>query len=204
MVFAWILPFSVLARIQPSRYSLGPFSDTHLDFYFYGTHPDSTFSVLARIPPSWYSPGPFSSNHLDFYFLGTCLDSTFSVLARIPPFRYSLGFLLFDTRPDSTFFGTRSDPTFPVLTRTLLRYSPGFLRARLGSDSHIFFNSVGVHTSAHTHMLSCSLVQMIGSSEIYFRVFFIKALAYQMCTLGHTLYQFCGYWMLWNKMDDFS
>ena len=46
------------------------------------------------------------------------------------------------------------------------------------------------------HMLSCSLVQTIGSSEIYFIVFFIEALAYQMCALGHTLYQFCGYWML--------
>ena len=43
----------------------------------------------------------------------------------------------------------------------------------------------------HTpHMLSCSLAQMIGSLEIYFRVFFIEALAYQMCTLGHTLYLF--------------
>ena len=40
----------------------------------------------------------------------------------------------------------------------------------------------------HTpHMLFCSLAQMIGSLEIYFRVFFIEALAYQMCTLGHTL-----------------
>ena len=48
------------------------------------------------------------------------------------------------------------------------------------------------------HMLSCSLVQTIGSLEIYFRVFFlffIKELAYQMCTLGHTLYQF--YRMKW-------
>ena len=53
------------------------------------------------------------------------------------------------------------------------------------------------------HMLSYSLVQTIGSSKIYFRVFY-RGTAYQMCTLGHTLYQFCGYWMLWNKMDDFS
>ena len=53
----------------------------------------------------------------------------------------------------------------------------------------------------HTpHMLSCSLAQMIGSLEIYFRVFFNKALAYQMCTLGHTLYQFYGVkWMIFHE-----
>ena len=55
----------------------------------------------------------------------------------------------------------------------------------------------------HTpHMLSCSLAQMIGSLEIYFRVFFffIEALAYQMCTLGHTLYQFYGVkWMIFHE-----
>ena len=54
----------------------------------------------------------------------------------------------------------------------------------------------------HTpHMLSCSLAQMIGSLEIYFRVFFfIEALAYQMCTLGHTLYQFYGMkWMIFHE-----
>ena len=55
----------------------------------------------------------------------------------------------------------------------------------------------------HTpHMLSCSLAQMIGSLEIYFRAFFffIKALAYQMCTLGHTLYQFYGVkWMIFHE-----
>ena len=67
----------------------------------------------------------------------------------------------------------------------------------------------------HTpHMLSCSLVQTIGSSEFILE-FFIEALAYQMCTIrcayqkvkfiheGHTLYQFYRYWMLWNEMDDF-
>ena len=53
----------------------------------------------------------------------------------------------------------------------------------------------------HTpHMLSCSLAQMIGSLEIYFRVFFIEALASQMCTLGHTLYQFYGVkWMIFHE-----
>ena len=53
----------------------------------------------------------------------------------------------------------------------------------------------------HTpHMLSCSLAQMIGSLEIYFRVFFIEALSYQMCTLGHTLYQFYGMkWMIFHE-----
>ena len=53
----------------------------------------------------------------------------------------------------------------------------------------------------HTpHMLSCSLAQMIGSLEIYFRVFFIEALAYQTCTLGHTLYQFYGVkWMIFHE-----
>ena len=50
------------------------------------------------------------------------------------------------------------------------------------------------------HMLSCSLAQMIGSLEIYFRVFFIEELAYQMCTLGHTLYQFYGVkWMIFHE-----
>ena len=53
------------------------------------------------------------------------------------------------------------------------------------------------------HMLSCLLVQTIGSSEIYFRVFLSRHLHIR-CALGHTVYQFCGYWMLWNKMDDFS
>ena len=53
----------------------------------------------------------------------------------------------------------------------------------------------------HTpHMLSCSLAQMIGSLEIYFRVFLIEALAYQMCTLGHTLYQFYGVkWIIFHE-----
>ena len=53
----------------------------------------------------------------------------------------------------------------------------------------------------HTpHMLSYSLAQIIGSLEIYFRVFFIKALAYQMWTLGHTLYQFYGVkWMILHE-----
>ena len=64
------------------------------------------FPVLTRILPSRYSP----ESHLfgtrpDFYFFDTRPDSTLS--------RYSPG-------P-----GTRSDPTFPVLTRTLFRYSSG-------------------------------------------------------------------------------
>ena len=68
--------------------------------------------------------------------------------------------------------------------------------------SHIRQLNRGAHW--HTpHMLSCSLVQTIGSSEIYLRVFFIKALAYQMCTLGHTLYQFYGMkWMIFSRMSD--
>ena len=51
------------------------------------------------------------------------------------------------------------------------------------------------------HMLSCSLVQTIGSSKIYFRVFFfIEALSYQMCTLGHTLYRSYGIkWMIFHE-----
>ena len=49
------------------------------------------------------------------------------------------------------------------------------------------------------HMLSCSLVQTIGSSE-FISEFFIEALAYQMCTLGHTLYQFYGVkWMIFHE-----
>ena len=53
-------------------------------------------------------------------------------------------------------------------------------------------------------MLFNSLVQMIGSSEMYFRVF-IRIFELQMYTLGHTPYQFfCGYWMLWIRVEGFS
>ena len=78
-----------------------------------------------RIPPFWYSPGPFFGTRPDFYFSGTRLDST---LSRYSPGPFS------GTRPDPTFpvlawISTfRHSPRFypfPVLTRTLLWYSPG-------------------------------------------------------------------------------
>ena len=72
----------------------------------------------------------------------------------------------------------------------------------LGSDSWIFVNSIGVHTGTHPICCLVRLFRQLGLQNL-FQSFFIEALAYQMCTLGHTLYQFCRYWMLWNEMDDF-
>ena len=47
-------------------------------------------------------------------------------------------------------------------------------------------------------MLSCALVQMIGSSEIYFRVFFHQGTSISDVHTG--AYPIL---VLWNEMDDF-
>ena len=52
----------------------------------------------------------------------------------------------------------------------------------------------------HTpHMLSCSLTQTIGSSEIYFRVFFF----YQGTCISDVHTGAYPISVLWNEMDDF-
>ena len=52
----------------------------------------------------------------------------------------------------------------------------------------------------HTpHMLSCSLAQMIGSLEIYFRVFFYRGTCISDVHTG--AYPIS---VLWSEMDDFS
>ena len=90
---------------------------------------------------------------------------------------------------------------------SMLYMQPGFFIQQsaskgLGSDSWIFVNSIGVHTGTHPICCLVRLFRQLGLQNL-FQSFFIEALAYQMCTLGHTLYQFCRYWMLWNEMDDF-
>ena len=68
----------------------------------------------------------------------------------------------------------------------------------LESDSRIFVNSIGVHAGTHPHMLSCSLAQMIGSLEIYFRVFFHQGTCISDVHTG--AYPIS---VLWSEMDDF-
>ena len=52
----------------------------------------------------------------------------------------------------------------------------------------------------HTpHMLSCSLAQMIGSLEIYFRFFFYRGTCISDVHTG--AYPIS---VLWSEMDDFS
>ena len=90
---------------------------------------------------------------------------------------------------------------------SMLYMQPGFFIQQsafkgLGSDSWIFVNSIGVHTGTHPICCLVRLFRQLGLQNL-FQSFFIEALAYQMCTLGYTLYQFCRYWMLWNEMDDF-
>ena len=123
--------FLVLARIQPLKYSpeflLFWYSP---GFYLFGTLLNSTFPILAQIS-TFFGTRPeytFSRTRSDPTFLGTHPDpspvlawiSTFPVLARILPSRYSPKFYLFGIRLDSTFSDTRPDPTFLVLTQTLL------------------------------------------------------------------------------------
>ena len=49
------------------------------------------------------------------------------------------------------------------------------------------------------HILSCSLVQTIGSSEIYFRVFFHQGTC--ISDVHTAAYPIS---VLWSEMDDFS
>ena len=49
------------------------------------------------------------------------------------------------------------------------------------------------------HMLSCSLVQTIGSSEIYFGFFFLRG-----TYISDVHIEAYPISVLWNKMDDFS
>ena len=66
-VLSQILPFPILTRMLPSRYSPG----SHIS----GTHPDSTFSALAGIPPFFrYSPGSNIFWCLPGPFSGVCPD----------------------------------------------------------------------------------------------------------------------------------
>ena len=71
--------------------------------------------------PASHPNSPISGTHLDF---------TFPVLTRIPHFRYSPGFLLFRYSP-------RFYP-FLVLTRTILRYSPGSHLSGTRPDFYFF------------------------------------------------------------------
>ena len=58
----------------------------------------------------------------------------------------------------------------------------------LESDSWIFVNSIGVHADTHPICCLVRLFRQLGLQNFFFFFFFIEALAYQMCTLGHTLY----------------
>ena len=137
--------FSTLARILP-------FPGTHPDLspvlaripHFWhspGFHP---FSILTQTLLRYSRGFHLFGTRPNFYFFGTCPDSAL--------FLYSLGFYFLGTRPNSTFSGTRPDPPFsgtrpdpflvlarihpspvlawiphfPILIRTLLRYSPKF------------------------------------------------------------------------------
>ena len=114
---------------DPFRYSPGSYLFRYSPgFYLPCTRPDPTFPVLTRIPPFRYSPGSQIS--------GTRPNPTFSALAWIPPFWYSPEFLPF--RHSLGFYPFRYSPRFllfrhllgfypfPVLTQTILWYSPGF------------------------------------------------------------------------------
>ena len=74
------------------------------------------------------------------------------------------------------------------------------LRANLGSDSCIFVNSIGVHVGALPIYCLVCLFRRLGLQKFISYFFFIEALAYQMCTLEHTLYQFYGIkWMIFHE-----
>ena len=69
----------------------------------------------------------------------------------------------------------------------------------LESDSWIFVNSIGVHAGTHPYVVLFSCSDDWFFRNLFQSFFFIKALAYQMCTLGHTLYQFYGMkWMIFS------
>ena len=87
---------------------------------------------------------------------------------------------------------------------SMLYMQPGFFIQQsaskgLESDSWIFVNSIGVHVGTHPICCLVRLFRQLGLQNL-FHSFFIEALAYQMCTLGHTLYQFYGVkWMIFHE-----
>ena len=124
-------PSPILARIStfPVLAQILPFSGTCLDFYFSGTRPDSAIfwhfpkfhlsntrpdSALFRHSPEFHLFGTFP----DSTFSSTFPDSTFSALSLILPFPVLAQIQHFRYSPE--FY------PFLVLTKTLLRYSPGF------------------------------------------------------------------------------
>ena len=91
-------------------------------------------------------------------------------------------------------------PTFNLVSS----YSRVLQGADLRSNSRYSLTQQGCAHRGIPHSLSRSLLQTIGSSVMYFRVF-TKIFEFQMYTLGHTLSQFfCGYWMLWIRVEGFS
>ena len=86
----------------------------------------------------------------------------------------------------------------PILPRDVLaskfEYAPhaaGYSRVLMGddprSDSRYSLTQRGCAHRGIPHSLSCFLVQTIGSSMMYFRVF-IEIFEFQMYTLGHAPY----------------
>ena len=143
-----MIPFPVLPwtyfRYSPGSYL---FRYSH-EFYlpgtrqdqFSGTRSDLTFTVLPRIRPFWYSPESYLPGTLpDPSPVLTRMQSLFRYLPKYYLFRYSPRCNNFsDTFPDTTFFGTCSDPTFQVLARI----DPlCFLFSGTCSDSILFVSS---------------------------------------------------------------
>ena len=108
-----------------------------IPFYFGGS------SVLTRILPllrssSRYSPRPFANTRSDPTISSTFPYSTFSALAQILPFP--------STHPNPSpvlswiphFRHSLEFYPFPILTRTLLRNSPGFQNFGTCPDFHFF------------------------------------------------------------------
>ena len=96
---------------------------------------------------------------------------------------------------------------------SMLYMQPGFFIQQsaskgLGSDSWIFVNSIGVHTGAYPICCLVLLFRQLGLHNL-FQSFFIKALAYQMCTLGIPYISFVDIgcygikWMIFfSRMSD--
>ena len=116
-------------RFYHFRYSYGQFFGTRMESFFLGNTP--------RFYNFRYSYGQFFGSHMESFFSGNSPGYyNFSILARILPFsvliwtvfRYLHGIFLFrehsriipffDTRTDSTIFGTHMD-SFSVLARNL-------------------------------------------------------------------------------------
>ena len=78
-------------------------------------------------------------------------------------------------------------PTF----NSVSSYNRMLLGTNPRSDSQYSLTQQGCAHWGIPHSLSCSLVQTIGSSVTYFKVF-LEIFEFQMYTLGHTPYQFYG------------